>query len=214
MSITALTNTEPTVTELTIIETIEINPPQPEQQLAPKPEQLEPTRKPFLCRHIFVDGRRCGALDLRNQHFCYYHYAHRMPVLANRSRRRPKSGFDLTRLDGLDNHAAIQLSLSEVIGRIAANSIDPKRAWLLLYGLQIAGHNLRRARPNPEAPVPETIVEDGVYGQLAEAEPGRTVPPDLLDQMRALLDKDPNADLDPLIEQHTFTDLHVPEDPI
>jgi hypothetical protein len=209
MSIAERTITEPTVTELTIIETIEINPPDPEQTEAPHPEAPP---KPFLCRHIFVDGRRCGALALRNQHFCYYHYAHRMPALANRSRQRRKSGFDLTRLDGLDNHAAIQLSLSEVIGRIAANSIDPKRAWLLLYGLQIAGHNLRHARPNPEAPVPETIVEDGVYGQLAEAEPGRIVPPDLLDQMRALLAKDPNADLDPLIEEHTFTDLHVPED--
>jgi hypothetical protein len=40
-------------------------------------------------------------------------------VLANQRRRQPASGFDLTRLDGLDNHAAGQLSISEVLGRIA-----------------------------------------------------------------------------------------------
>jgi hypothetical protein len=188
-----MSSTEPTVTELTVIETIEINPSGPEQQEAPEPEAA---RKAYLCRHIFVDGHQCGSRALRGQNFCYYHYAHRTPVLASQRRRRPKSGFDLRRLDGLDNHAAIQLAISEVLGRIANEAIDRKSGWLLLYGLQIAGHNLRHARPNPEAPVPDTIVEDGTFGQLAEVEPGRTVPPSPLEQMRALLDKDPNADID------------------
>jgi hypothetical protein len=197
------------ITELTVVETIEINPPKP-----------EPPRQPYLCRHIFVDGRQCGSRALRGQNFCYYHYAFRTPVLARQRRRQPASGgFDLTRLDGLDNHAAIQLSISEVVGRIANNSIDPKRAWLLLYGLHLAGNNLRHARPNAEAPVPDAIVEDGVYGQLAEVEPGRTVPPSLYDQMRALLQKDPNADLDKLADrltdqltdQRPIADFPIPE---
>jgi hypothetical protein len=109
-------------------------------------------------------------------------------VLANQRRRQLRSGFDLTRLDGLDNHTSIQLSLSEVLGRIADNSIDPKRAWLLLYGLQIAGQNLRHARPTAEAPIPDAIVEDSAHGQLAQLEEGRTEPPSLLDHLRALLD--------------------------
>jgi hypothetical protein len=201
MSIAELTITEPTVTELTIIETIEIHPPAPEQQEAPEPEQPEAPRKHYLCRHIFVDGHQCGARALRNQHFCYYHHAFRTPMLIHQRRRQPRSGFDLTRLDGLDNHAAIQLSLSEVLGRIANDSIDPKRAWLLLYGLQIAGHNLRRARPNAEASVPETIVEDSHYGHMAEPEPGRTVPPNFYDKFRAELDKNPKADPGKLTEQ-------------
>ena len=179
-------------TEIAVVEPIlEINQPQPTED-----------RKPYLCRHIFVDGRQCGSRALRNQNFCYYHYAHRTPVLANQRRRQPASGFDLTRLDSLDNHAAIQLSLSEVLGRIANNTIDPRRAWLLLYGLQIAGHNLRHAHPTPDAPIPETIIEDAAHGQLAELEPGRPQPQSLLEHMTSLLHDNPKADL---------TDFTLPE---
>lgn len=168
-------------TELATTETVEINPPQ--------------QNKRFLCRHIFTDGRRCGSPALRAQNFCYYHQVHRTPVLANQRRRQPASGFDLTRLDSLDNHAAIQLSLSEVLGRIANNTIDPRRAWLLLYGLQIAGHNLKHAHPTPEAPIPDTIIEDAAHGQLAQLEEGRPQPQSLHAHMQALLSEDPTADL-------------------
>jgi hypothetical protein len=176
--------------ELTIIETIEIHPPEPKEQ--PEP------RKPYLCRHIFVDGRQCGSRALREQHFCYYHYAHRTPVLARERRRRLASGFDLTRLDGLDNHTAIQLALSEVLGRIANNAIDPKNAGLLLYGLQVAGNNLRHAHPTPPVPVPETIIEDVAFGQLAEPEPGRPLPEGEVARLTRLLRENPGADLEDL----------------
>jgi hypothetical protein len=154
------------------------------------PVSLEPPRepgKPYLCRHIFTDGRRCGSPALRQQHFCYYHYAHRTPVLANVRRRQPRSGFELTRLDGLDNHTAIQLAISEVLGRIASNDIGHKSAWLLLYGLQIADHNLRRSRPN-QNPLADSIVEDSTHGQLAVPEEGRPLPESLLTRMKALLE--------------------------
>jgi hypothetical protein len=180
-------------TELAVVEAIEINPP--------GPKEIEQPRKPYLCRHIFADGRQCGSRALRGENFCFYHHAHRTPVLANRRRRQPESGFDLTRLDGLDNHTSIQLSLAEVLGGIANHSIDPRRAWLLLYGLQIAGRNLCHARPIPEAPVPDTIVEDADHGQIAQLEEGRTAPKSLLDRMCALLRKDPDADLSRLEDQ-------------
>ncbi len=77
--------------ELTVIDIIEIHPPQPKQP--------EPPRKPYLCRHIFVDGHQCGSRALRGQHFCYYHYAHRTPVLANQRRPGlPHRPADLRRL--------------------------------------------------------------------------------------------------------------------
>jgi hypothetical protein len=159
-------------TELAVREDIiEVDPPAT-HEIQPTQENQSAHRKPFPCRHIFVDGRRCGSPALREQHFCYYHYAHRTPVLANVRRRQPKSGFELTRLDGLDNATAIQLALSEVLGRVAENTIDTKRGWLLMYGLQIASHNLRRSRPD-EDPLPEAIVEDAVHGQLAAPETGR-----------------------------------------
>ena len=208
-------------TQLAIHENLEINAP-----------ETEAARPLYLCRHIFVDGRQCGSRALRGQHFCYYHYAHRTPVLANQRRRQPKSGFDLTRLDGLDNHTAIQLSLAEVLGRIAANEIDTKTAWLLLYGLQIAGQNLRHARPNPEAPIPASIIEDPAHGQLAAPEPGRTTPPSLVDNLQTLLRAEqaaalnssssidrhlaPHANDLPILEEATTpspetTDFRIPE---
>ncbi len=204
-------------TELTTIEPIlEINPlpqtdlvHQPAPQPDPQPVQPAAQRKPYLCRHIFVDGRRCGSRALRGQPFCYYHYAHRVPVLANRRRREPSYGFELTPLDGLDNHTSIQLSLAEVLSRVASNSIDPKRAWLLIYGLQIAAKNLRHAKAAnaiDEAPIAEGIVEDAAHGQLAELEEGRPAPPSLVERMCAILRANPDADLtDPdVLEVQTY----------
>jgi len=191
--------------ELAVVDVIEID--------LTKAKQTEAPRKPYLCRHIFVDGHQCGARALRGQNFCYYHYAHRTPLLVNQRRRRPaSSGFDLTRLDGLDNHTAIQLSICEVLGRIANNSIEPKRAWLLLYGLQLAGQNLRYARPNAEAPVPDSIVEDAALGQLAELEPGRPAPPSFADSLRSLLEEDLGDGLAQPADQRFITDSCTPED--
>jgi len=167
-------------TELATTEIIEIHPPKPPQNALENRGTLEVQNpledKRFLCRHIFTDGRRCGSPALSQQNFCYYHYAHRTPVLANQRRRQRASGFDITNLDGLDNPTAVQLSLSEVIARIAANTIDLKRAGLLIYALQVAGQNLRRIDPEETARVPEDIVEDPVFGPLATLEPGRPDP--------------------------------------
>ena len=182
-------------TELTVPERIEIDPP--------APKTLEQPRTPFRCRHIFVDGRQCGSRALRSQNFCFYHQAHRTPVLANRLPLQSQSGFNLTRLDGLDNHTSIQLTLAEVIGRIANQSIDNRSAWLLLHGLQIASNNLRHARPASEAPRPEAIVEDSDLGPIAPLEEGGFQPESLLDRMSALLREDPNADLSGLLEVQT-----------
>jgi len=178
-------------TELATTEIIEINPPQDLQK--PQPSELQPSAQPqpqtkrFLCRHIFTDGRRCGSPSLRSQNFCYYHYCHRTPLLAGERKRRRKVGFDLTRLDGLDNPTAIQLSLSEVLGRLARETIDPKRAGLMLYGLQIASRNLRRGNSADISQIPDDIVEDAELGQLSHLEEDRTIPPSLLSEMRAYL---------------------------
>jgi hypothetical protein len=50
----------------------------------------------------------------------------------------------------LEDRASIQLSIAEVLSRLAANDLDPKRAGLLLYGLQIASCNLPPAKAEPE----------------------------------------------------------------
>jgi hypothetical protein len=102
------------------------------------------TPKQYQCRHIFTDGHRCSSPCLRQQEFCYYHHTTRKPI-ANPGRRRSRSS--TFHLPLPEDRSAIQSSIGEVLQRIAANEIDPRRAGLLLYGLQIASLNLPKTPP-------------------------------------------------------------------
>ncbi|HEX3373528.1 MAG TPA: hypothetical protein VHS13_04915 [Edaphobacter sp.] len=127
------------------------------------------TPKQYQCRHIFTDGRRCSSPCLRQQEFCYYHHTTRRPVANPTQRRTRRSTFHLPLPE---DRSAIQASIGEVLQRIAANEIDPRRAGLLLYGLQIASLNLpktpahRNAKPEPVEFV-EEITTDPELGDLA-----------------------------------------------
>jgi hypothetical protein len=126
--------------------------------------------KQYQCRHIFTDGRRCASPCLRQQEFCYYHHTTRKPVANPKQRRSRRSTFHLPLPE---DRSAIQSSIGEVLQRIASNDIDPRRAGLLLYGLQIASLNLpkqqntqRHARPELIETV-EEITIDPALGVLA-----------------------------------------------
>jgi hypothetical protein len=119
--------------------------------------------KQYQCRHIFTDGRRCASPCLRREEFCYYHHTTRRPVTDPRRRRSRRSTFQLPLPE---DRSAIQSSIGEVLHRIASNDIDPRRAGLLLYGLQIASLNLAQSRP-----ATKTSVERGnVKRETAEPE--------------------------------------------
>src|ERR1700722_124073 len=98
----------------------------------------------YQCRHIFTDGHRCGSPCLRGEELCYYHHNTRKPTTGARQRRSRRSTFDLPLPE---DRSAIQSSIGQVLQRIAANDIDPRRAGLLLYGLQIAILNLPKPQP-------------------------------------------------------------------
>jgi hypothetical protein len=102
------------------------------------------TPKQYQCRHIFTDGRRCASPCLRQEEFCYYHHTTRKPIANPKQRRSRRSTFHLPLPE---DRSAIQSSIGEVLQRIAANDIDPRRAGLLLYGLQIASLNLPKTQP-------------------------------------------------------------------
>ena len=100
------------------------------------------------CQHLFPpvsseDARRCGSPALRGESFCYYHHPDRKPV-ANPYARRSRRGFNLP---APTNRQTLNSALSEVITRLAANTLDVHRASLLLYSLQIASHTLPPATP-------------------------------------------------------------------
>jgi hypothetical protein len=146
------------------------------------------TVKQYQCRHIFTDGRRCSSPCLRQEEFCYYHHTTRKPAANPKQRRSRCSTFHLPLPE---DRSAIQSSIGEVLQRIAANDIDPRRAGLLLYGLQIASLNLpkqqntqRHARPEPVETVEEITIDPtlGVLAPRAEVS-GITKPRSVVTQL-------------------------------
>ena len=86
------------------------------------------------CTHIFPDNHRCGSPALRRERFCYFHDPARHVTRQLEARNRRRSFTVTTPL----NHSELQHALNQVIQGIARNRIDPRRAGLLLYALQIA----------------------------------------------------------------------------
>ena len=119
---------------------------------AEKPVRLQ-------CRHIRTDGHRCGSPALRSADFCFYHHNCRKPIPKGEAQQRQternrRAAFVLP---NPEDRSAIQEAIGQVLLRLAANELDPKRAGLLLYGLQIASCNLPRLKEQPD---PATTVEE------------------------------------------------------
>ncbi len=101
----------------------------------------------------------------------------------------------------LEDRTSIQLALQEILSLLASNNLDPKRAGLLLYGLQIASSNLPRQTPQQLESQPdpiEDILFDDLHGPIApEAEyqttPGRKTLEQILREQWAQDDLDEAA---------------------
>ena len=127
---------------------------------------------PLQCRHIFTDGHRCGSPCLRNEPFCYYHHTTRIPISSAAARKAHR---DSLVFPVLDDRAAIQVAVGDILSAIVGRKILPATAKLLLNGLQIAANNLPRiareaAAANAPALCPdrvEEIVDDEALGLIA-----------------------------------------------
>ena len=140
----------------------------------PEDTDLDPIQ--YQCRHIKPDGHRCGSPSLRDQNFCFYHRTARrcgprQPQVQTATARKA-STFDLPSPADLADRSGIQLAVALLLHKIAHNEIDPRRAGLLLYGLQIAtmalpkpAKDTKKSRMDP-LPV-EDITEDPLHGPLA-----------------------------------------------
>jgi hypothetical protein len=133
-----------------------------------KPTKETPKR--YRCRHIFIDGHRCGSPSLRDEPFCYYHHTTR--GFADEKRlRRTWAEFELP---PLEDRSSVLAAINEVLQRIAGNNLPAKEAGLLLYGLQIASLNLPEpgeSEAKSDARAKEQTVEEVIstppYGDLA-----------------------------------------------
>jgi hypothetical protein len=119
------------------------------------------------CRHVFTAGHRCASPCLRHEPFCYHHHTTRRPVANPAARRRRSTTFTLPELE---DRASIQLALGEILQRIAANDLDPKRAGHLLYGLQIAASLLPKEDPKQQPKSVSEVTHDEELGDLAPAQ--------------------------------------------
>jgi hypothetical protein len=112
-----------------------------------------------ICTHIKVNGIPCGSPALRGELFCYFHQR-----LIRGVHTPPKSR--LHPMAFLEDAESIQTSLMEVINALVRNTIDFRRAQLVLRALHIAAKNAPRAHFHfsqhkmvdevPEYPVPAT----------------------------------------------------------
>lgn len=122
---------------------------QPQSQSQPETPSPQRTRR---CRHIFSAGRQCGSPCLRTEQFCYFHHTTRRPVTDPKSRAARTGVHDLPVPEDRDS---IRAAIAQVMHAIAHNNIDPRRAGLLLYSLQIAlcalPHEPKETRMTPQS---------------------------------------------------------------
>jgi hypothetical protein len=91
------------------------------------------------CMHIKVSGVRCGSPALRGEQFCYFHQR-----MVRGVKTPPQSRLHPIAL--IEDEEALQASIMEVINALARNTIDLRRAELILRALHIAVKNVHRVR--------------------------------------------------------------------
>ena len=92
-----------------------------------------------VCRHIMPNGCKCHSPALRGKPFCYFHT--RLHGLAAKPAAAPGAPL---KLPILEDRSAIQVALAQVLDALGSSRIDPRRAGLFLYALQIASRNVER----------------------------------------------------------------------
>lgn len=94
------------------------------------------------CNHIKENGTYCRSAALRGRDYCYFHARLRARRLAMAKARAQKETWNF-QVPALEDMQSVQSALMQVMDAIAAGLVDPRRAGLLLYGLQQASTNLR-----------------------------------------------------------------------
>jgi hypothetical protein len=111
------------------------------------------------CRHIKEDGRRCRTGALKGKPYCYFH------MNLKRTVRRPS-----IEIPPLEDSTSVLLGIGQVMRLLRLDTMDMKRAGLMLYGLQIASSVIKqREQGKPEDYVRSVHDEAGSPIDFAEA---------------------------------------------
>jgi hypothetical protein len=118
----------------------------------------------MACRHIMPNGRRCQSPALKSGLFCYFH------ARLHKRDSDPFSVYGKLRLPVPEDHAAIQLSISQICDALCAGRIDSKNAGRLLYAMQIASQNVDKCRFFTASRTVESATQTGEGDDLAPEE--------------------------------------------
>jgi hypothetical protein len=105
------------------------------------------------CHHIKTNGYKCAASALHGQPFCYFHTISRdrEQRLARQPALPPPEAAIAPialQLPLLEDANAVQVAVSLVVSALAGNRIEPRRAGVLVYALQLASTNLQHTDLN------------------------------------------------------------------
>ena len=111
------------------------------------------------CRHIKDDGLRCHAAAMNGKPYCFFH----MKIDRLYKRQAPE-------IPPLEDSTSVLLAIGQVVRGLNNETIDCRRAGLMLYGLQIAATvTARRKEVNPADSVRSIHNLDGDLVEFSDA---------------------------------------------
>jgi len=150
------------------------------------------------CRHIRASGTRCRSLALAGGTLCFWHrdlhHRHRVidPVatlpahipdhhrnLALLKRDPILSEYYGVNLNApaefdfppLEDRESIQIALSMVLNALGRNRLEPKRAGVMLYTLQVASANAASLEQNPANVIRHTVCDESGHHIAPDEDP-------------------------------------------
>jgi hypothetical protein len=124
------------------------------------------------CQRVKVNGTQCGSPAIRNTKFCYFHtWCRPAQVDVSTSAAEPPAPF---LLPVLEDASSIQLTITQVCEHLLHRRLDPKKAGILLYAMQVASANLGRL--SEEKAQENTNINESPSDSPASSEPDRLPP--------------------------------------
>src|SRR5215469_8021204 len=87
------------------------------------------------CSHIKEDGTYCGSPALQSHKYCHHHLKARGRRLRRARALRDNLPYRLD-LPALDDLAAVQVALSEIVQALGSGQLDHRAAGKMLYAIQ------------------------------------------------------------------------------
>jgi len=102
-------------------------------------------------------------MALRGKPYCYFH------TRLHRFAAAPSAGpMDSIKIPVLEDRSAIQIAIAQVLDALCSSRLDPKRAYLLLYAIQIASKNVERTFDIIPSSTEEDVTQTDTGDDLGE----------------------------------------------